>query len=229
MIEVFTYSAKGKRESNEDYILTKNLSEGNAIYLLADGMGGYMHGDIASSSACNSISEYLIATQGEDDIPGSIASAVESANDIIRFQRKLLKTKLGTTIAGAMIIKNIAYFFWLGDVRIYQFRNSGIIFQSVDHSLVNDMKKNGIVSAMDLTRYKNIVTRSLMGDNIHDQIPIQVAEIFPEDTIIICSDGLWQNWDVGALLNLPETKLLNLLSENESSNDDNYSIIRIQQ
>jgi len=228
MREVFTYSGKGKRVTNEDYILYKSLSETSSIFLLADGMGGYLHGDIASSLACNSISEYLSSNLEKDDIPGSITQSIESANSAIRLKRDSLKTKLGATIAGALIDKDKAYLFWVGDVRIYHFRSDTILFQSEDHSLLNQMRKNGIVSTTDLTRYRNIVTRSLMGDNFQDPLPLLVAQVCPGDTLIICSDGLWQHWNVNALLNMPETELLNLLSANESDNDDNYSIIRLK-
>jgi protein phosphatase len=228
MREVFTYSGKGKRVANEDYILNKSLSETSSIHILADGMGGYLHGDIASSLTCNSISDYLSTNLDKDDIPGSISQSVESANDAIRLQRDLLKTKLGATIAGALIETDTAYLFWLGDVRIYHFRGDNILFQSEDHSLLNEMRKNGTISTTDLTRYRNIVTRSLMGENYQDQMPLKVVQVCPGDTLIICSDGLWQNWNPSAILNIPETELLNLLSANESSNDDNYSIIRLK-
>lgn len=228
MREVFTYSGKGKRVTNEDYILHKSLSETKSIFLLADGMGGYLHGDIASSLACNSISEYLSANLDKDDISGSITQSIESANSAIRLQRDLLKTKLGATIAGALIATDTAYFFWLGDVRIYHFRGDNILFQSKDHSLLNEMRKNGTISTTDLIRYRNIVTRSLMGDNFQDQLPVLEAQVSTGDTLILCSDGLWQSWDIHALLNMPETELFTLLSVKESSNEDNYSIIRLQ-
>lgn len=227
MREVFTYSGKGKRVTNEDYILNKSLSETSSLFLLADGMGGYLHGDIASSLACNSISEYLSTNLDKDDMPGSITQSIESANSAIRLKRDSLKTKLGATFAGALIETDTAYFFWLGDVRIYHFRSDNILFQSEDHSLLNEMRKNGTISTTDLTRYRNIVTRSLMGENFQDLMPLLVAQVCPGDTLIICSDGLWQNWNAHALLNMPETELLTLLSVKESSNDDNYSIIKI--
>jgi PPM family protein phosphatase len=227
MMKVFTYSGKGKRVTNEDYILIKSLSETNSIYLLADGMGGYLHGDIASSLACNSISEYLSANLDKDDIPGSISQSVESANSAIRLQRDFLKTKLGATIAGALVNNDTAYLFWVGDVRIYHFRGDNILFQSEDHSLLNEMRKNGTISTTDLTRYRNIVTRSLMGESYQNQMPLKVVQVCPGDTLIICSDGLWQNWNPSTILNIPETELLNLLSANESNNDDNYTIIKI--
>jgi len=45
--------------------------------------------------------------------------------------------------------------------------------------------------------------------------------------LIICSDGMWQNWNISALVNTPEDRLIKVLSEQESANDDNYSMIRI--
>lgn len=228
MSEVFTFSARGTRQTNDDFILYKQLSATCSIYLLADGMGGYLHGEIASSIACRTIYDYLSANLDKNDIPGSIVHSLESANAAISLQHNLLNTKLGTTIAGAIIETDTAYLFWLGDVRIFHYRGANILFQSEDHSLLNEMRENGIVSATDIARFRNIVTRSLMGDNLQNKVPLMVRQILPGDTLIICSDGLWQNWNVSALKDTPETDLIKLLSENETTSDDNYSIIRLQ-
>jgi protein phosphatase len=227
MMEVFKYSAKGARKNNEDYLLGIELPGGGSLYLLADGMGGYQHGEIASSQACTAIAEYLTGNLDISDIPGSITFALNAANNAIGQSRKVLKEKLGTTIAGVLIENNIANFFWLGDVRIYHFRDNNLLFRSEDHSLVNEMKKQGTVTAVDILRFKNIVTRSLMGESNVDKIPIVPAQILPGDTLLLCSDGLWQNWGVLKLVTPCRDELINILSENERSNEDNYSMIRI--
>jgi len=226
-MKVFQYSAKGNRITNEDFLLSRGLDSGRTLYLLADGMGGYQHGEMASSLACSIIADSLSKNLNSEDISESVDLAFQAANNEIGQQRHVLRERLGTTIAGALFDENWAYFFWLGDVRIYHYRNNEVLFQSEDHSFINDMKKRGFVSASDMLRYRNIVTRSLMGDPVLDKIPVVKAQIESGDTVVLCSDGLWQNRDIGTLLNLTDNELQNFLLENACKIDDNYSLWKV--
>jgi len=153
-MEVNSFSAKGKRENNEDYTLSRQISPDCSLFLVADGMGGYSYGEIASSLACESIAEYLTVNYGKSEIKQVLSDSLNIANKNINEMRQELAVKMGTTIAGALIERSIAYLFWVGDVRIYHFRNSEILFQSEDHSLINEMKKKGTVSAKEIERYQ---------------------------------------------------------------------------
>ncbi len=226
-MQVFKYTAKGIREINEDFLISDFYSPSVSLHLSADGMGGYSFGEVASSLTCKAISDYLSKNLLLDDIPACIKQSVNIANSII-YQKKIeLGSKLGTTLAGALITGNTAYLFWLGDVRIYHFRQRKVIFQSEDHSLINDMRKQGTVSPLDINRYKNIVTRSITGTSLPDELPVIESNLKPADTLILCSDGLWQNWDITSIFDLSADELNTLLFEKESSNDDNYSLIKI--
>jgi serine/threonine protein phosphatase PrpC len=227
-MQVFKYTAKGIREINEDFLLNDFYSPSESLHLLADGMGGYSFGEVASSLTCKTISDYLSKNLLSDNIPACIKQSVDIANSIIHQKRIELCSKLGTTIAGAYITGNKAYLFWLGDVRIYHFRQSKVIFQSEDHSLINDMRKQGTVSPLDIKRYKNIVTRSITGASHQDELPVVETSFIPGDTLILCSDGMWQSWNIASIFNLSEEELNKLFSEKESSNDDNYSMLRLQ-
>ncbi len=227
MREIFTYTAKGKRESNQDVILLKDLAESISVYLLSDGMGGYKNGEIAATIACQSIVDFLTNKLDIDDVPKSIRLAVESANVKLGQKRKELESKLGTTIAGAIVCGEKAFNFWLGDVRIYHFRNSNILFQSEDHSLLNELRKNGIISPANIIRYRNIVTNSITGDNLNNKIPVIENAIVPSDIIVLCSDGLWQNWCIQSILMKSEVELIDIFSEHAYDCNDNFSIIKI--
>ncbi|MBV5312767.1 MAG: serine/threonine-protein phosphatase [Prolixibacteraceae bacterium] len=226
-MQVFKYTAKGIREINEDFLLNDFYSPSESLHLLADGMGGYSFGEVASSLTCKTISDYLSKNLLSDNIPACIKQSVDIANSIIHKKKIELGSKLGTTIAGAYITGNTAYLFWLGDVRIYLFRQSKVIFQTEDHSLINDMRKQGTVSPLDINRYKNIVTRSITGASHQDELPVIETSFNPGDTLILCSDGMWQSWNIASIFNLSDEELNKLFSEKESSNDDNYSIIKI--
>lgn len=226
-MDVYSFSGKGKRENNEDFILNHQLSPDCSIHLVADGMGGYLYGEIAAFTACKVIEEYLIANYGKLKIKHLLSMALKDANQKIQEKRIELKAKMGTTIAGALIERNIAYFFWLGDVRIYLFRNNEIAFQSEDHSMINGMKKQGSVSAKEIERYGNIVTRSLSGVSLEEETAIIEYSIMLGDILIICSDGLWQSIHVPSIIKSSKDEIHTMLEESESDMDDNYSILRI--
>ncbi|MEI6422660.1 MAG: protein phosphatase 2C domain-containing protein [Lentisphaerota bacterium] len=227
MPDVYSFSAKGKRENNEDFIFTQQLSPDCSLHLVADGIGGYSYGELASTLACVSIAEYMISNIDKDNTQQLIAHSLDFANNSIKAKRKQLATKMGTTIAGVVIEGTMAYFFWLGDVRIYLFRNSEIIFQSEDHSFINEMKWKEVISTKEIERYGNIVTQSLSGNSLEKECPIVELPLWPDDVIIICSDGLWRNFHVPSLVGLTKDSMNDQLITFENSMEDNYSVIRI--
>ena len=227
MMEVNSISAKGKRENNEDFILNRRLSPDCSLFLVADGMGGYSYGEIASSLACESIAEYLITNYRGSEIKQLIFDSLSVANNKINEKRKELSSKMGTTIAGVVIEGTMAYLFWLGDVRIYHFRNDEILFQSEDHSLINEMRKQGDVSAKEIERYGNIVTKSLPFISVEEEQVIIELPLLPGDVLILCTDGFWQKVNVPSVYNLPVEELQIQVNAQAGVMDDNYSFIRI--
>jgi serine/threonine protein phosphatase PrpC len=130
-MEVFSFSEKGRRENNEDYILTSQIPSDCSIFLMVDGMGGYQHGEVAASLPCETVAKYTIENYGKSEITQLLTQALTLANIKINEIRNLLKEKLGTTIEGAVIEGNKAYIIWLGDVRIYQFRMKSFLNQKI--------------------------------------------------------------------------------------------------
>lgn len=226
-MEINSFSAKGKRENNEDYILSRKLSPDCSLFLIADGMGGYSCGEIASSLACESIAEYLSANYEKSEIRLLISESLNIANKNINEKRQKLAVKIGTTIAGALIERSKAYLFWVGDVRIYQFRNNEILFQSEDHSLISEMKKKGNLSAKEFERYGNIVTRSLSGIPMEEEFEIIELSLMPKDVLFLCSDGFWQKINVPSICDLSLEEFKQQVEMNKDDMDDNYSFIRI--
>ena len=227
-MKIFSYTGKGLRKTNEDYIKSEILSDSISLHIVADGMGGYDHGELASKTATEAIFQFLAGSTILGDIPALIQQAVEFANSQILTLRNQYHTKLGTTLAGVLIIDSIAYAFWLGDVQIQHFRDNKQLFISESHSLINEMKGNGVVSAKDIERYKNIVTKSLSGNTLDDNIPIIQLQLLPEDVLCICSDGFYNSNEVSDLISKQDVEIDKTLKLLEKSNEDNYSIVKIQ-
>lgn len=229
MIKVYSYTGKGKRETNEDYIKSEMLSNSVSLHIVADGMGGYRFGKIASQIAAESIYQFITENKIKGDIHALIQQAVEFANNQILSKRNQYHAKLGTTLAGVLLIDNIAYAFWLGDVQIQHFRENKQIFISESHSLINEMKKNRVISAKEIERYKHIVTRSLSGSQLDASIPIVEIQFRQGDTISISSDGLYNSISPLKLSTSTATEIQNELKKLEANNEDNFSIVQIIQ
>lgn len=224
---VYSYSGKGNRETNEDYIRSVQFENNTSLHIVADGMGGYLYGEIAAQVATDAIVQYISERHSVEDITSTIQQAVEFANEEIALKRKTLHAKLGTTIAGVFIQESVAYAFWIGDVQIQHFRDNKLLFTSESHSLVNEMKSNGVVSSKDIERYKNIVTKSLSGNSLGGNISVVQLRLLPEDVLFICSDGFYTSIEASDVISIPNGEIDEKLKTLEKSNEDNFSIIKV--
>lgn len=226
-MEIFSYSGKGQRKSNDDYYMNVQFDENSSLHIVADGMGGYVHGDIAARTATEAIVEYFSSRCQEQNTEQVIQESLRIANEQILQKQETLQAKLGTTIAGVFIQEDIAYAFWLGDVQIYQFRNGKLFFLSESHSLVNEMRKNEVLLNKDIERYSNIVTQSLSGNELKS-ISITQLELYHNDIVCICSDGLYREYDVKKFINLSKDERLAILKKGVQIVPDNYTIILVE-
>lgn len=236
LVRIEHFSEKGNRFRNEDFVLKESWEPGISMVLIADGIGGYEDGDIASKTISQSIFNYLRTNFSlHKDITMLIKDALSCANRAISKLKAGNRTKLGATLAGIIFTKNSAICFWLGDVRIIHFRDNHIHFQSRDHSLVNELKaQNTNIDAGNLKRINHIVTRAILGnDEIPEPDTQVISGLSKADRFVICSDGVHNvigpkemelyiqgNSDLEALVELVRNRC-------ESQGDDNYSFVQI--
>ena len=99
---------------------------------------------------------------------------------------------MGATIGGVIIEDSTALFFWVGDVKIFHFKNNKLCYESSEHTLVKEISRNGTINNPEqLSKYQHIVTRSVQGDIERSQIStMELTNITSNDLIIICSDGV---------------------------------------
>ena len=190
------------RDHNEDAI---GSDPEIGLMVLADGMGGYNAGEVASGIAVQIVSE--LATEGagrenRDEIdPHSglmrqsivLRDAVYRANKII-FQTAQSQTHcegMGTTIVACMFCDNKVSIAHVGDSRAYRVRNGELEQLTMDHSLLQELVDRGFYSAEEAQRStnRNYVTRAL---GVEPTVEVEVNEydVLPEDIYLLCSDGL---------------------------------------
>lgn len=189
------FTHKGKRKSNQDFLAIKKIAPEFFFFSVADGMGGYDDGEVAARIASESITTYL-SNISEINL-NQIQMAVNKANLAIRQFREKSGNKMGTTLGGVITVFNIAYCFWVGDVKIYHFKNNLLLFESRAHTLMNEAKENGSITNPDqLKRYKHVVTRSIQGEIDKSKIDLYTVEAIDEnDLFMICSDGVYEYID----------------------------------
>lgn len=216
-MKVFQYSSIGQRTVNQDYVLCKELPNdlGN-LFVVCDGMGGYVAGDVAARIAAEIIYEQLSLGRSIDD-------AIVSANEGINEQKRTIGTeKMGCTIAACIIKGNKAHIFWCGDSRVYLIKEGKVEFVTKDHSMLEEIKKIRPLSDTDIKRYSHIITRGLMGEvtDVVDKIVISIAQ---NTRILICSDGFYKGLSEADIATIDVEGVV----KDNGAFDDNYSIISI--
>lgn len=219
MIKWISYTGKGRRKQNEDWLICKSLADSATLMLIADGMGGYAFGAESAQIVASTIATVL-----ESDPSYSVTDAVRMANEsLARFKEQMRIDNTGCTIAGVIVFKDVARVFWAGDSRVYIIRDKRFIYETEDHSLINEMKRVRVLTPEQIERYEHIVRRAIMG-NESDMVDVEDVPISEGDEIFICSDGLYKKMPVDlALMKLREKGEAFKIDGRKF--DDNHSLI----
>ncbi len=187
-----------RRELNEDtYYGDSDLG----LWLVADGMGGHEYGEIASALARETIVRET--RQGT-----SLSDAIRIADEeIIRASRRRKDVlPMGTTVVAAKVDGPRFEVAWVGDSRVYLWRDGKLAQLSQDHSYVQELISQGTIST-DQARshpHRNVVTQAL-GVTEPDNLNVETlsGELAPGMQLLLCSDGLTEEVDdrvISALL-----------------------------
>lgn len=227
-MNAISYTSKGLRSKNEDYLLSEQLSPDISFHIVADGMGGYNHGEKAARIVAETILNQIRQIDFSAITEETIVRACERANQKLQEEGIKLSSKMGSTFAAILIVKDKAFAFWMGDSRIYQYnKNKHLLFQSEDHSFINEIRSTRKVSASEIRKYDSIVTRSLTGEPMENPPQIEILHYSPTDKVLLCSDGLYKQIDPNRIIEMNSKDILSYLASVESKMNDNYSVIVI--
>ena len=196
---VFAKTDIGKaREKNQDYYYISEENDKPKIYILADGMGGYKGGEVASKLATDSVKKYIQSNfdsiiKDKESILKLIASAVEYANMVVYEKSKETQELegMGTTLEVCLIYNNKAYIGHVGDSRVYRIRNEVIRKLTKDHSYVQQLIEDKKITREEAKTHpkKNMITRAL-GCTPYVEPDLRARNFEKGDIFILCSDGL---------------------------------------
>src|SRR5574340_700856 len=135
------------RPHNEDNLAHMEIS-GNALFVVADGMGGHDAGEVASGIAVETVGSEIKKSSGRASDPlGLVDQSIQAANAAVHREASRKGSNMGTTLAVARVIDGTAYVGNVGDSRVYWIENGSITQLTEDHSLVAKL-----VAAGKLTR-----------------------------------------------------------------------------
>lgn len=198
-MEAFAKTDVGKaRDMNQDYYYISPESEELKLYILADGMGGYKGGEVASKLATISAKNYIESNfsniiKEKEEIQNLIKNAMEYANMVVYEKSKEDEELdgMGTTLEVCLIYNNKVYIGHVGDSRIYRIRNDIMRKLTNDHSYVEKLVKDGTITKEEAVNHpkKNMLTKAL-GCTVFVEPDVTVKGFIKDDIILMCSDGL---------------------------------------
>ena len=190
------------RDHNEDCIESRPEA---GLYVLADGMGGYNAGEVASGMATSLITDGLneawnpraVERLGRDEAKALaerlIREQIARANSAIftTSQNNPECAGMGTTLVMGLFYDNFLAAAHIGDSRLYRLRGEVMEQVTRDHSLLQEQLDSGLITPEEakLSQNKNLVTRAL-GIDPTVEPEIHVHEALPDDLYLLCSDGL---------------------------------------
>lgn len=177
------------RSVNEDSILDLPRA---GLWVVADGMGGYQAGDVASQLIVDRLKQ--IAADN------SIESAVEYVQQQLHASNRQLVDyasqtnsgePVGSTVVVLLVRKSTAAFLWAGDSRIYRLRNDNLQQMTRDHSAVEEWVAMGMLSRTEAENHPsaNVITRAV-GSPEKLEIETKYEPLQDDDMYLLCSDGL---------------------------------------
>jgi protein phosphatase len=245
-ISVASSTDVGGRTSNEDAVAVDVLPavgsgegalEAGYLAVLADGMGGYQRGEVASEMAIEIVREMFAADPGADTAL-LLKQAFRRANDRIyeNGQGAVPPQMMGTTLVVAAVRGKYATIANIGDSRAYLARANRITQITKDHSLVADQVANGTITEDEAREspHRNILTHALGHRAKLDAKMPNIFEItlLPEDRLLLCTDGFYDVVPSNDLLNVlltldgqPATQRLVELAKERGTSDNVSAIV----
>jgi PPM family protein phosphatase len=197
-IEYAGISHVGHRDENQDRVQIV-VSDGAALVIVLDGMGGHSHGAAAAQAALDSLVEsFQSLAHPLLDPLGFLHLALGRAHAaVVELGQALpLDHRPRATCAIALLQDDSLYAAHLGDSRIYHLRDAVLLYRTRDQSHVEHLLSEGLISEAEVYAHplRNFVESCLGGDPILPQMRIQAPRrVGPGDLLLLCTDGVWSS------------------------------------
>ena len=193
---VFQQSRQGGRKYNQDRV-AYSYSKDAVLLVVADGMGGHYHGEVAAQITVQMIADMFqkqARSQIKDPHRFLSAAMISSHEAILDYTTKHnLMESPRTTCVAAIVQQDHAYWAHVGDSRLYMYRGMRMITRTKDHSKVQQLHDDGKISAEEMHTHpeRNKIYNCLGGFLPPDVELGKRMPIRDGDTLMLCSDGVW--------------------------------------
>jgi len=230
----------GNRSSNQDRCLVLEKAD-RALLVVADGMGGHARGDLAAQVVVDSLRRSFSLHRGTIEDPRNfLKGALETAHlevvDAGRKQRPSVDPR--TTCVACLVQGDHAWWAHVGDSRLYLLRAKRLVTRTRDHTPIEELLQKGAINEDELRTHplRNSVSRCLGGARKLPRISFGDAGLKPEDTLLLCSDGLWSAIPEQKLVDIPWLgdleRAVNTLTDNAQMasypHSDNISLVALR-
>lgn len=178
------------REVNEDAVFERPHL---GLWAVADGMGGHEVGDVASAKvveALGNLEDHFLLSEFVDAVDDAL---IYANDDIIRYsEEELSGASIGTTVVALLVRGRVGVCLWVGDSRLYRYRNGVLSQLSRDHSQVEELLQMGMLTPEQAENHpdSHVITRAIGGEN-ELYVDINIFSLRIGDTFMLCSDGLY--------------------------------------
>ncbi|CQR74573.1 Serine/threonine phosphatase stp [Sporomusa ovata DSM 2662] len=208
------------------------------LFVVADGMGGHVAGEIASNIGANTIQEYIERNLPPAEWQQSLQAAIVQANTRIyqMSQAKIECQGMGTTVTAVYLDNEEIYWGHVGDSRLYLIRENKLHQITNDHSLVWELMQNGSITSEEAQAHphRNILTRAV---GTSDTLAVDSGKFLWQsgDNLLLCTDGLTNMLSEETILNIclqpssPQTIINSLVDQaRQAGGYDNITAILLQ-
>jgi protein phosphatase len=225
-----------------EHTLTQSVATSGVglVFAVADGLGGYGGGEVASGMAVEaSLQQAQKNLAGGGRVPGTLRDAFNRANQAILDAALSGKggRKMQSTLSALVITPGEAHLGHVGDSRVYRRREGELELLTTDHSQVMELLRMHIITPEQAIEHpaRYALTRSV-GGNLMVRIDIRNERLEQDDTFLLCSDGLWSNVtssEVAEALNLQPAeackRLVDLALERGGDDNATAMVIRVRE
>jgi len=201
MIEIGSALDPGRKRiahTNQDSlcVIRPNMSDNcPPLLVIADGMGGYEGGAVASQLVISSIAD--VYQQSYDSasplliLQAGVAAALNALKEQAAHNPAL--ARMGSTVVATVVQDASLYLLNVGDSRAYLMNEKEIRQISYDHSLVGEQLRQGLITEAQVRRHprRNVLCMAISAQHVHVTPFTNLVEWHPGDRLVLCSDGLW--------------------------------------
>ncbi len=197
-IESHSLSHEGKvRQDNQDAVRLCDPNDelsaaAGHLYGIADGMGGYAHGGVASSLALQTFFETFYAANGASPLQ-KIRVSIQNANlSVYQTAQRMAAGRMGTTLTAVNIIGRRIFIGHVGDSRAYLIRGGKATLLTNDHTRVGELVRMRVLAPDKVrTHGQRSVLEKCLGLTLFVQPDIFQVPVQEDDLVILCTDGVW--------------------------------------